>query len=171
MYETISENSSKKLCFLCKIWRKFPLLEMFLLQTHCQQEIELYCFSDLSLQSYHPCKACVYIRAVSKSGVSSVYLVASKSRLAPIKNTIPRLELLGTILLGWLMASVKNALSKVINISNYFYWTDSMATLAWITSQGKHYKTFVENRVKVIQQINQHVAKILFVFSKMIYGG
>ena len=69
------------------------------------------------------------------------------------------------------MASVKNALSKVINISNYFYWTDSMATLAWITSQGKHYKTFVENRVKVIQQINQHVAKILFVFSKMIYGG
>ena len=28
----ISETNLKKLCFLCKIWRKFPLLEMFKLK-------------------------------------------------------------------------------------------------------------------------------------------
>ena len=85
----------------------------------CQLEIELHVFSDASLESYD---TCVYIRAVSKSGVSSVHLVASKSRLAPIKSTIiPRLELLGNALLSRLMASVKNAFSKIINISNHFY--------------------------------------------------
>ena len=67
------------------------------------------------------------------------------------------------------MASVKNALSKIINISNYFYWTDSKATLAWITSKFKDLnllKTEFEKsertlaflggfavKVKVIQQI------------------
>ena len=88
----------------------------------------------------------------SKSGVSSVHLVASKSRLTPIKGTtIPRLELLGNVLLSRLMASVKSALSKIVNISNNFYWTDSMVTLAWITSKGKNFKTFVENRVREIR--------------------
>ena len=28
-YQMISETNLKKLCFLCKIWRKFPLIEMF----------------------------------------------------------------------------------------------------------------------------------------------
>ena len=152
-------------------------------QTDCQPEIELHGFSDASLQSYG---ACVCIRAVSKSGVSSIHLVASKSRLAPIKSTtIPRLELLGNVLLSWLMASIKNALSKIINISNYFYWTDSMVTLAWIISKGKDFKTFIENRIREIRE-NIHISRwfhcesksnpadlltLLFVFSNMIYGG
>ena len=120
------------------------------LQTDCQQEIELHGYSDAHLQSYG---ACVYIRTVSKSGVFSVHLVASKSRHAPIKiTTIPRLELLGNVLLSRLMASVKKALSKVINISNYFYWTNSAVTLAWIISQGKNHKTLVENRVQEIRE-------------------
>ena len=42
------------------------------------------------------------------------------------------------------MASVKNALSKIINISNYFYWTDSKATLAWITSKFKDLKLLLK---------------------------
>ena len=117
--------------------QKISIARNILLQMDCQLEIELHGFSDASLQRYG---ACVYIRAVSKSGVSSVHLVASKSRLTPIKSTtIPRLELLGNVLLSRLMTSVKNALSKIINISNYFYWTDSMVTLARITSKGKNF--------------------------------
>ena len=126
--------------------QKISIARNVLLQTDCQLEIELHGFNDASLQRYG---ACVYIRAVSKSGVSSVHLVASKSRLAPIKSTtISRLELLGNVLLSRLMASVKNALSKIINISNYFYWTDSMVTLAWITSKGKNFKTFIANWIR-----------------------
>ena len=83
------------------------------------------------------------------------------------------------------MASIKNALSKIINISNYFYWTDSMVTLAWIISKGKDFKTFIENRIREIRE-NIHISRwfhcesksnpadlltLLFVFSNMIYGG
>ena len=39
-------------------------------QTDGQQEIELHGFSDASLQGYG---ACIYLRAASKSGVSSVH--------------------------------------------------------------------------------------------------
>ena len=99
--------------------QKISIARNVLLQTDCQLEIELHGFSDASLQRYG---AYVYIRAVSKSGISSVHLVASNSRLAPIKSTtIPRLELLGNVLLNRLMASVKNILSKIINISNNLY--------------------------------------------------
>ena len=134
-----------------------------LLQTDCQLEIELHGFSDASLQSYG---ACVYIRAVSKPGVSGVHLVASKSRLGPIKgSTIPRLELPGKALLSWLMAPVKKVLSKIINISNNFYWTDSMVTLAWITSKGKNFKTFVENRVREIKE-NTSISRWFYSESK-----
>ena len=85
--------------------------------------IELHGFSDASLQNYG---ACIYIRSVSQSGKVSVHLVATKSRLAPIKSTtIPRLELLGNLVLSILMNSVKNALSKTISISDCYFWTDS----------------------------------------------
>ena len=92
--------------------------------------IELHDFSDASLQNYG---AFIYIRAISKRGNVSVNLIASKSRLAPMKqNTIPRLEFLGNILLSRLMNSVKSALSKCILISNCYFWTDSQVTLSWI---------------------------------------
>ena len=58
--------------------------------------IELHGFSDASLQNYG---VSIYIRSISKGGNVSVNLIASKSRLPPIKqSTIPRLELLGNIL-------------------------------------------------------------------------
>ena len=130
-------NEFKKIMLSLQDMEKISITRNVLPKTNCQLEIELHGFNDASLQSYG---ACVYIRAVSKSGVSSVHLVASKSRLTPIKSTtIPRLELLGNVLLSRLMTSVKNALSKIINISNYFYWTDSMVTLARITSKGKNF--------------------------------
>ena len=76
----------------------------------------------------------------------SVNLVPSKSRLAPIKgSTIPRLELLGNLLLSRLMDSVKKSLSKVLSISEVFLWTDSQVTIAWIRTENKEFQTFVEN--------------------------
>ena len=43
---------------------------------------ELHGFSDASLQNYG---ASIYIRSISKGGNVSVNLIASKSRLAPMK--------------------------------------------------------------------------------------
>ena len=60
-------------------------------------------------------KTMEHVRSVSQSGKISVSLVAAKSRLAPMNSfTIPRLELLGNLLLSRLMVSVENALSKVL---------------------------------------------------------
>ena len=112
--------------------------------------IELHRFSDASFQNYG---ACIYIRSISLAGRVDVRLVAAKSRLAPMKpSTIPRLELLGNLLLSRLMVSVKNALSSVLKISKEYFWTDSQITLAWISSQKKEFKTFVENRVQEIRR-------------------
>ena len=125
--------------------------------------VELHGFSDASYQNYG---ACVYMRSISKNGVICVNLVASKSTLAPIKKTtIPRLELLGNLLLSKLMTSVKNALSKSICISDCYFWTDSQVPLFWITSLDKNYKTFVENRVREIRK-NTDVANWFYVDTK-----
>ena len=100
--------------------------------------IKLHGFSDASLQNFG---ASIYIRSISKAGNVSVNLIASKSRLSPIKqSTIPRLELLGNILLSRLMNSVRNVLSKCILISNCYFWTDCQVTLSWIKAEGKRFK-------------------------------
>ena len=92
--------------------------------------VELHGFSDSSFQN---CGACIYVRSVSQSGKMSVSLVAAKSRLALMKPpTVPRLELLGNLLLSRLMVNFEKALSKVLQISKKYFWTDFQVTLAWI---------------------------------------
>ena len=92
--------------------------------------IELQGVSDASYQAYG---ACVYIQVIYESGKNSIKLVSAKSRVAPLKTTsIPRLELLGNLILSRLMNTMKNALKNDIKISNCFYWSDSMVSLSWI---------------------------------------
>ena len=125
--------------------------------------IELHGFSDANLQNYG---ASIYIRSIFKGGNVSVNLIASKSKLAPMKqNTIPRLELLVNILLSRLTNSVKNALSKYILISNCYLWTESQVTFSWIKVDGKIFKPFVENRVCEIQK-NTDISKWFFCDTK-----
>ena len=62
------------------------------------------------------------------------------------------------------MASVKKALSKIINISNYFYSIDSMITRAWITSKGKTLK-LIENRIPEIRE-NINISRSFYCESK-----
>ena len=52
------------------------------------QRVKLHGFCDTSQQSYG---ACIYLKSTFKGGKVSVHLIASKSRLAPIKETtIPK---------------------------------------------------------------------------------
>ena len=96
------------------------------------QRFELHGFSDASQRSYG---VVIYFKSISKGGKVSVHLIASKSRLAPIKETtIPRLELLGNLILSRLMNSVKNALSKTLSFNDFYFWTDSKVLLAWIST-------------------------------------
>ena len=88
---------------------------------------QLHGFSDASEQAF---AAVVYMRSLYEDGSIKVSLVASKTRVAPTKKqTIPRLELLGAVILSRLM---NNVIASLPGPMSTFYWTDSMATLHWI---------------------------------------
>ena len=62
----------------------------------------------------------------TRLGLIRTVLVTSNSRVSPIaKQTIPRLELLGALILSRLMPVVKKALCYVYSIGSIFALTDS----------------------------------------------
>ena len=110
------------------------------------EKVYFHGFLDASEAAY---AACVYIKYVTKAGNIGVKLISSKSRVVPIKKkfTIPRLELLGNLIVANLSFNVYNVLKDEIKIDDYFCWTDLTICLALIKSVNKEYKTFVENRL------------------------
>ena len=51
------------------------------------------------------------------------------------------------------MVTVNDSLVSEIDISNFYYWTDSQISLAWIQATNQEFKTFVENRVNTIRKL------------------
>ena len=110
---------------------------------------ELIGFSDASKCAY---AAVVYIRCISKEVTTS--LVITKSRVAPMKNlTIPRLELLGAVLLARLVQTVKEFLNKW-KFGRIMYFTDSLNVLYWINGPKK-WNRFISKRLEEINQISE----------------
>jgi len=115
--------------------------------------IELHGFCDSSLEVY--C-AIVYLRIVSVDDVSVKFLCAKKTRVTPLKTlTIPRLELLGCLLLTTttLLNECRIALKEKINIDQTFCWSDSEVALFWIKGKEKTWNLWVENRVVKIRKV------------------
>jgi hypothetical protein len=113
--------------------------------------IEIHGFSDASTLAYG---ACIYLRFRTSLGSIKVSFVTSKSRIVPAKKnyTIPRLELLGNLLLSKLLTNVVAALKEELAIDSVHCWTDSQITLSWIRATNKEFKTFVQNRVVTIRE-------------------
>ena len=80
----------------------------------------------------------------------TVNLLNAKSRIAPKKNTIPRLELMAATITARLAATVKQGPTK--RIENVFYWTDSTTVLAWIKRETQ-WNIFVRNCAKEIKAL------------------
>ncbi len=111
--------------------------------------IELHHFSDASSQAYG---CCSYIRCINKTGEVHVYLIMSKSRIAPIKQmTIPRLELQGAVLAAKSDLLLKSELR--LDICASFFWTDSKIVLAYLQNDTSRFHVFVGNRVSLITSI------------------
>ncbi|XP_058465271.1 uncharacterized protein LOC131438898 [Malaya genurostris] len=111
--------------------------------------LELHGFSDASKRAYG---AVVYIRCITKEGTINVSLVASKSRVAPLKpTTIPRLELCGAKLLAELVLKVISAIK--IRFDGVQLWCDSQIVLCWLRKSPHSFNQFVANRVAAIVEM------------------
>ena len=110
--------------------------------------VQLHGFADASKSGFG---AAVYIRLVHKDTTISIALVAGKTRVAPKKHiTIPRLELLGSLLLARMMPKIAATLQ--VECAGIFCWIDSQVVLRWINKPAHQLKEFVRNRVTDIQE-------------------
>ena len=122
----------------------FPLVPW----TPNAQKVELIGFGDACEYGYG---TVVYIRLIV-NGLYKVYLVAARSRVAPMKRvSIPRLELLSSLLCARLVDFVKTSL-RLSNVKIYCY-SDSTACISWIKGDPLQYKAFVANRLTEIQEL------------------
>ena len=116
--------------------------------THFQPmcTVEIHGFCDASERAY---AATLYIRVQNDKNQINISLLASKTRVAPIKNiSLPRLELCGAVLLSELM----NAIIPNLQIGNFttHLWTDSTIVLAWLNKPPCSWSTFIGNRITTI---------------------
>ncbi|XP_066261302.1 uncharacterized protein [Euwallacea similis] len=113
------------------------------------KSIEVHGFSDASERAYG---CCVYLRSTDENGKIESHLLCAKSRVSPLKSlSLPRLELLGAVLLAKLVKRSIHALKQPI--TRMFLWADSTIVLCWIANEPKRWKTFTANRVALIQSL------------------
>ncbi len=110
---------------------------------------QLHGFSDASEKAY---SGVVYLSMRDTKGMVHTSLVASKTRVAPIKPlTIPRLELNGALVLAQLLSHCKEVLG--IPLSSVYAWSDSTIVLAWLQGNPRRFKVYVANRVAQIMDL------------------
>lgn len=115
---------------------------------------QIHRFCDASDNAF---AAVVYLRTERHTGEVEVNLMASKTRVAPIKKqTTPRLELMGANLLARLTDSILRASTSLRATPEVILWTDSFTTLCWIKN-NKDWKPYVQHRVNEIRELtNKH---------------
>ena len=101
---------------------------------------EIHRFSDAS-------ERVLYVRTVSHDGTVITRLIASKTRVSPVKKqSIPQLELLGALILTRLVNTVLIDCPQKMKVT---CWVDSTSTLFWINNDRK-WKQYVSRHVSEI---------------------
>lgn len=115
---------------------------------------QIHRFCDASDNAF---EAVVYPRTEHHNGEVEVNLMASKTRVAPIKKqTTPRLELMGANLLARLTDSNLRASTSLRATPEVILWNDSFTTLCRIKN-NKAWKQYVQHRVNEIRELtNKH---------------
>ena len=97
--------------------------------------------------------ACVYL--VCSDGQHTIsHLIKANTHIPKdhLKTKIPRLELLGSVMLSILMTEVLKAYPEIV-ADDVHYFTDSADVLYWIYSGSTHCDIWVANRVKDIRNL------------------
>ena len=113
------------------------------------QHVELHMFSDASEKAYG---AAIY--AVCRcDDTKSCHLIASKTRVAPVKSlSVPRLELCAAVLGVNLLETVHRVLVILFNDRlSLNGWTDSTIVLSWLSKPASSWQTFIRYRISKIQ--------------------
>ena len=114
-------------------------------------DLQLHGFCDASSQAY---AAVLYFCTLHPDRHVEVRLIASKTRVAPLtKPTIPRLELLGAVLLSRLADTVLKLIKPLPQIT---YWVDSTTVLYWIKNEKLLWKQYASHRVQEIRRLTDH---------------
>ena len=108
-------------------------------------EYRLVCFCDASKMAYD---TVIYLHQ-SFGDIYKADLIFSKTRLAPLGTTIPRLELLGVLIGIRALKFVQKELH--VQVSCHLF-TDSLCVLYWLKT-SKPLSVFVANRVKEIKSL------------------
>lgn len=112
--------------------------------------LELHGFCDASQNAY---AAVIYLRSTDTNGNVHCHLLTSKSRIAPVKSTtIPRLELMGALLLAELFEKIISNW-KLQKKPSVFAWTDSEIVIYWLNGDTNRWEVFVCNRIIKIKEI------------------
>ena len=105
-------------------------------------------FCDGSLEAF---AAVIYTR-VEEAGLFKTYILTAKSRVTPVyKISVPRIELLASLLLSRLMNSAVKAISN-LNIDKIFNFVDSTSTLGMLNKQSTALHEFAGTRVGEIRR-------------------
>ena len=117
------------------------------------RNVQLHGFADASEKAYG---AVVYLRIKTTTGTVFTQLVSSKIRVAPMNGeTIPRLELLGALILARLINTVLAALDGTLKVDSVRCWLDSQIALWWIWGVSREFKQFIQNRVIEIRRLTK----------------
>ena len=124
--ELIGESRSRYLSFLVELQHINDLRvpRCYFCTTSMPRSIQIHAFCDASEGAIG---TAVYTKFVYDNGDVQVRLMASKTKVAPIKRqSIPRQELLGAVILARLVDTVLKALDQEVKVT---YWTHSMTVL------------------------------------------
>jgi len=137
---------------LCQNWKTFtdelPVLSAIKIPRYVapqrQSLVKLCRFCDAFERGF---AAVVYLRVTVSNDDVSVFLLGSKTRMAPMKTvTIPRLELCASVLLARWIVRVLKMFDGKLAIDGLYAWSEPQVVLVWLMNSHVSFKVFISNR-------------------------